>query len=529
MNLNTVTANLQAQISYTAKLVRYKQILASDKYDVVVPPVRPYFRSLSSGVGNYAVEFHKVKEFLRDTKDYPRPGIKVMFHVLDTGAVADNRYLNNRNQVIRDERQAMNWTGSKTRKDVFMHWSSVSSNIVGYHPEMDLGVCQSPGEDNWAYVLGQKVLNDDGAGYDRDIAKGAAHGFQVAKDNYPVSESWRHFFVLSLGAPRRNQQTAKILAEISETPGFFVFASAGNDGPPKQGISSVLYPAKEKGVFASGACDSQGRLAYFSAQGPEIDFVGAGVNNLGAWKNDYLVESSGTSFSNPVIAGLAAQIVRTYPWIKTRGELLETLSKYATDAGTKGKDNEFGHGIIKLTSYLGIKAPDQPADPDPDPDEPGTPDPDEPMPGEGSERISWTFASKVDILFRDHHTPANFPERELKGRSFQVEVKVRASDQLAGSEEVTRRGLEERVLQIVERYTDRAIVGKHDEELIEALEKLRSSYSKLQYSSNANPTTIAKEIAYRIREDIAANDRYLSGEVEVVLREIGGRCHRVCL
>ncbi|HRX13344.1 MAG TPA: S8 family peptidase, partial [Draconibacterium sp.] len=106
-------------------------------------------------------------------------------------------------------------------------------------------------------------------------------------------------------------------ANIAASRGMLVFSSAGNDGnKPWKFISA---PADGENVIAVGAVNKDSITAPFSSHGPAYD--GKTKPNVTAvgW-NTYLVASdgntgfsNGTSFSSPVMAGMAACLWQAFP------------------------------------------------------------------------------------------------------------------------------------------------------------------------------------------------------------------------
>lgn len=106
--------------------------------------------------------------------------------------------------------------------------------------------------------------------------------------------------------------SAAVQAAISAavSAGVVVVAAAGNDGGP------VNSPAYCTGVIPAGASDASDQIAWFSSNGPELashGVVAPGVNVLTTHPGGNESSPSGTSFSSPMTAGVAALIVSAMP------------------------------------------------------------------------------------------------------------------------------------------------------------------------------------------------------------------------
>ena len=99
--------------------------------------------------------------------------------------------------------------------------------------------------------------------------------------------------------------------------GIPVVISAGNDGGPVNAPASCAGAAGGSGIIPVGATDSGNNIASFSSQGPELAANGVVAPGVHVETTDsgagYTGGASGTSFSAPHVAGLAALILSAKP------------------------------------------------------------------------------------------------------------------------------------------------------------------------------------------------------------------------
>jgi hypothetical protein len=102
-----------------------------------------------------------------------------------------------------------------------------------------------------------------------------------------------------------------VAADSAAARGMLVVVSVGNEGPA---VSSLGTPADADSVLAVGATDSLARVTSFSSRGPtgdgriKPDVVAPGLRVPVAAPDSGTTTANGTSFSAPLIAGLAALV-----------------------------------------------------------------------------------------------------------------------------------------------------------------------------------------------------------------------------
>jgi len=148
-------------------------------------------------------------------------------------------------------------------------------------------------------------------------------------------------------------------AEIAASRGIICTNSAGNEG---DGTCTLGIPADAEHIVTVGAVDASGQRAYFSSVGPTYDsrikpdvmamgedtYVASGY--IGGWYGDYY-NGSGTSFSNPVLAGAVACLRQACPNASVQ-EICDALRQSGNNANNP--NNDCGYGIPNLVAALEI-------------------------------------------------------------------------------------------------------------------------------------------------------------------------------
>lgn len=153
-----------------------------------------------------------------------------------------------------------------------------------------------------ATVIGVKVLDSAGSGYNSDILAGINWAINDAKTRAGVSRS---VISMSLGGAYSSQSNSAVRSATSA--GIFCAVAAGNDGADASNTS----PASESTACTVGATDSNDNRASFSNYGSVLDIFAPGVQILSTWIGSTSATNtiSGTSMATPHIAGLAAYLI----------------------------------------------------------------------------------------------------------------------------------------------------------------------------------------------------------------------------
>lgn len=161
---------------------------------------------------------------------------------------------------------------------------------------------------------------------------------------------------LSIGASNCDPMPSYVLNAINqaERQGVTVVAASGNDG-----LSCVGSPANYSGVVAVGATARSGDVrAKFSDWGPEIAVVAPGERIVSTSPprdatppNDLYRFSDGTSFSAPMVAGLADLLLSQNPLL-TPSMVRSLIQKGATPLADNNQPGWDGAGRIDLAASL---------------------------------------------------------------------------------------------------------------------------------------------------------------------------------
>jgi len=135
-------------------------------------------------------------------------------------------------------------------------------------------------------------------------------------------------------------------SEIAFSRGMLLINSAGNEGS-----SSWHYigaPADAPSILSIGAVDASGNIAAFSSWGPTVDervkpdVCAQGQGSAVINTSNNITSGSGTSFSGPILAGVATCFWQAFP-DKTNAEIAQAIRESAHLYATP--DDQYGYGI----------------------------------------------------------------------------------------------------------------------------------------------------------------------------------------
>jgi hypothetical protein len=145
-------------------------------------------------------------------------------------------------------------------------------------------------------------------------------------------------------------------ADMAVLKGITVLNSAGNEGD-NSSHNTLGAPADGDSVIAIGAVNSDGSRSSFSSVGPSVDgrikpdvmAMGSSVRVASPTSTTGYTSSSGTSFSCPLSAGVAALVLSANPTLspmQVRDAMRNTASRH------NSPDNKFGYGILNALDAI---------------------------------------------------------------------------------------------------------------------------------------------------------------------------------
>ena len=217
-----------------------------------------------------------------------------------------------------------------------LHWhGTFVASIIAARPGKNAIVGVAPG----AKIMDIRFLDSENLFYGQDW-KIFAEAVNYAVDN---GASIINLSVYSSGRPRAVLEQA--IRRATEK-GVIVVAIAGNEGLPE-----VSYPAKYDFVIAVSAINHSDQLAEFSNYGSEIVLTGPGEIITSLIPGGFLATRSGTSFAAPFVSGTLALILSANQHM-TGAQAVALLEESATDLGTAGHDDYFGHGLVNADAAV---------------------------------------------------------------------------------------------------------------------------------------------------------------------------------
>ncbi len=145
-------------------------------------------------------------------------------------------------------------------------------------------------------------------------------------------------------APIAADRTIQAATQYAFANGAIVVIASGNNG---RALKSRGY---ETALFI-GATQNARSLAEFSNTGPFMDLVAPGVDIRTTLIDESYGLISGTSFSSPIVAGVAALVISANPDLRP-STIQQILLDTAGDLGVRGWDDAFGNGMVNAAAAV---------------------------------------------------------------------------------------------------------------------------------------------------------------------------------
>jgi subtilisin family serine protease len=250
----------------------------------------------------------------------------VVIAILDSGVEADHPDLS--------DKLAPGWNTFEDHadtEDLTGHGTSVAG-IAAAATDDGTGVAGV----SWdSPIMPVRVTNTRGQASSRAIAAGILwavdHGAQVINVSF---------------APLESDRTVLRAARYARSAGALVVISAGNDG------RTASVRQKRNATFVA-ATDADQNLAWFSTRGPFVDLAAPGTNITTSKLGGTSWRVSGTSFSSPIVAGVAALIWSVQPGLRP-ATVEQILADTARDLGEPGRDDEYGAGLVDAAAAVAV-------------------------------------------------------------------------------------------------------------------------------------------------------------------------------
>jgi Subtilase family len=197
---------------------------------------------------------------------------------------------------------------------------------------------------------GARILAVNAFGTDGDSAYGTTE--QILKGiDWAIAKGAR-IINMSFAGPR--DPLVQLALKKAYEKGIVLVAAAGNGGPS----SEPLFPAADPDVIAVTATDANDALLPQANRGAHISVAAPGVDVLVPAPNAQYQITTGTSVAAAEVSGVIALMLERRPGA-TPDAIRRALQTTAKDLGTRGRDDDFGWGLVD--PYLAMLALDNPA------------------------------------------------------------------------------------------------------------------------------------------------------------------------
>lgn len=284
---------------------------------------------------NYKKQWYLNRISMPKAWDITKGSSEITIAVLDTGVDADHPDLKGRilpgyDFVDNDDDPS----------DDHGHGTHVAGVIAANSNQ--IGVT---GIDFNAKILPIKVANQEGKAAVADVVDGIYYAIEQGAD----------IINMSYGTYEFSSSEDDALWEAYNA-GIVLVAAAGNDN-----TSDLSYPAAYTPVISVSAINQVNERTTFSNYGSTTDLTAPGENILSTYLDEKYAYDSGTSFSAPIVSGIASLLLSKYPnWTPEQIEwALESSAERVIDSEWT---SEGGYGVVNAYKALSVVLPSMEAD-----------------------------------------------------------------------------------------------------------------------------------------------------------------------
>lgn len=149
-----------------------------------------------------------------------------------------------------------------------------------------------------------------------------------------------------------NHQTVRAASALARQNGVVVVGGSGN-------CSCNNSSPENPEIISVGGTDNADNIASWSSRGAFVDVSAPGVGIYTTLRGGGYNDESGTSFSGPIVAGVAA-LMQAVNSSLTPTQIESILETTAVDRGSAGYDTSFGYGRINAVAAVAAAVSYQP-------------------------------------------------------------------------------------------------------------------------------------------------------------------------
>jgi membrane-anchored mycosin MYCP len=160
--------------------------------------------------------------------------------------------------------------------------------------------------------------------------------------------------VINVSSRAPDSRLLKSAVTFAQSKDALIVAAAGNVDGADASTAAPAYPANYPGVVAVGAIGSDGQLWEHSNIQTRVTVVAPGKDVVSTWADGLYRQDSGTSFSAPFVAGVAALVRSYYPKLTYQqvAHRIEATADGGTVAGT-------GAGVVNPLQAVTAVLPEE--------------------------------------------------------------------------------------------------------------------------------------------------------------------------